>query len=115
VLWDDTGVSGETITLSAGGVVFKVLGCSSAGQFANKVFIHLPALELSDVPVRVETSSEGQVTVEFLELTLPQRRALISFLYCRPREWERPPRSELRAMWEYLRAGLRIYPLAESP
>ena len=115
LLWDDTGVSGETITLSEGGVVFKMSGSSPAGQLPNKAFIHLPELELSDVPVRVETSSEGQVTVEFLELTLPQRRALISFLYCRPREWDRPPRSELRAMWEYLRAGLRIYPLAESP
>jgi hypothetical protein len=54
------------------------------------------------------------VTAEYIELTLPQRRALIRYVYCRPRTWERP-RSELRAMCEYARPGLRMYPLADSP
>jgi cellulose synthase (UDP-forming) len=116
LLWDDTGLPGETITVSEGEVVFKTSGGSASAQLPNKAFIHLPSLELSDVPVRVqEIRGDGQVTAELLDLTLAQRRALITFLYCRPRQWDRPPRSELRAMWEYLRAGLRIYPLAESP
>ena len=81
----------------------------------NSAFLHVPSLELGDVPVRVrEASPEGEVTVELLELGLAQRRALVTHLYCRPGQWDRPPRSELRAMWEYLRAGLRMYPLAES-
>jgi hypothetical protein len=116
LLWDDTGLAGETITLSEGEVVFKAREGSPAGQFPNKAFLHLPSLQLCDVPVRVrEVSGDGQVSVEFLDLTLPQRRTLIAYLYCRPRQWDRPARSELRAIWEYVRASLRIYSLAESP
>ncbi len=115
LLWDDTGLAGETITLSEGEVVFKAREESPAGPFPNKAFLHLPSLQLCDVPVRVrEVSGDGQVKVEFLDLTLPQRRALIAYLYCRPRQWDRPARSELRAMWEYVRASLRIYSFAES-
>ena len=116
LLWDDTGLAGDTITLSEGEVVFKAREGSPAGPFPNKAFLHLPSLQLCDVPMRVrEVSGDGQASVEFLDLTLPQRRTLIAYLYCRPRQWDRPARSELRAMWEYVRASLRIYPLAESP
>ncbi|PYK60520.1 MAG: hypothetical protein DME21_11415 [Verrucomicrobia bacterium] len=116
LLWDDTGLTGETITLSEGEVVFKASERAMSAQLPDKAFIHLPSIELSDVPVVVrEVSGDGQVTVELLGLTLAQRRALIAHLYCRPRQWNRPPRSELRALWEYARAGLRVYPLAESP
>ena len=116
LLWDDTGLAGETVTLSEGEVVFKLSGTSPAGGLPDRAFLHLPSLELGDVPVCVRpTGREGEVTAEFLDLTLPQRRSLITFLYCRPRTWDRPPRSELRAMWEYARATLRIYPLADSP
>jgi cellulose synthase (UDP-forming) len=115
MLWDDTGLTGETISLSEDEVVFRASGGMRSVPWPSSAFIHVPSLELSDVPVRVRgTSSEGQVTLELLDLTLAQRRALIAHLYCRPGQWDRPPRSELRAMWEYLRAGLRIYPLAES-
>ena len=116
LLWDDTGLAGETISLSEGEVVLQRRGGSPSEPLPEKGVIHLPSLELGDVPVRVrEANGDGRVTVELLDLTLAQRRALIAGLYCRPRQWDRPPRSELRALWEYLRAGLRIYPLAESP
>ena len=115
LLWDDTGVQGETINLSEGDIVFKVSAGARPYQLPEKAFVHLPALSLSDVPVCVrEISSAGEITVELIDLSLPQRRALITYLYCQPRQWNRPPRSEVRAVWEYFRAGLRIYPLAES-
>jgi cellulose synthase (UDP-forming) len=115
LLWDDTGVAGETATLSEGEVVFKLSGSPSNGRLPGSAFLHLPSLGLGDVPVRVRMNNQGEVTAEFHDLTLPQRRALIAYLYCRPKAWDRPPRSELRAMCEYARAGLRMYPLAESP
>jgi len=115
LLWDDTGLAGETTTLSEGEVVFKLSGSPSNGRLPDSAFLHLPSLGLGDVPVRVRVNNQGEVTGEFLDLTLPQRRALIAYLYCRPKVWDRPARSELRAMCEYARAGLRMYPLAESP
>ena len=115
LLWDDTGLPGETVSLSEREAVFQVSGGTLPVPWPNSAFLHVPSLELGDVPVRVrEASPEGEVTVELLELGLAQRRALVTHLYCRPGQWDRPPRSELRAMWEYLRAGLRMYPLAES-
>ena len=78
--------------------------------------MHLPAFDLEEVPARLtQAEDDGQLTLEFVQLSLAQRRALVTYLFCQPRQWDRPPRNELRALWEYLRAGLRIYPLAESP
>jgi cellulose synthase (UDP-forming) len=114
VLWDDTGLAGETITLSEGEVVFKPSGSRLGNRLPDNAYLHLPSLKLADLPVRLRWTGV-EVTAEFTELTLSQRRTLISYLYCRPRGWDRPPRSELRAMCEYVRAGLRMYPLAESP
>ena len=74
----------------------------------------MPLLGLEDVPVRVRQDTDEQVSLEWIELSLAQRRALIAQLYCRPGQWDAKPRSELRAIWEYARAGLRMYPLAES-
>ena len=74
-------------------------------------------LGLDYLPVRV-TANENRdaVTFELLDLTLDQRRKLIAFLYCEPGQWDhgRRPPGELRATGEYLRAALRMYPLAES-
>jgi cellulose synthase (UDP-forming) len=116
VLWDDTGLAGESISLSEGEVVVKLSGSPSKSGLPEKAFLHLPSLGLADVPVLLRYANGGdEVTAEFLDLTLSQRRMLITYLYCRPRAWDRPPRSEPRAMFEYARAGLRMYPLAESP
>jgi cellulose synthase (UDP-forming) len=76
--------------------------------------LHLPALDWIDVPVRVRADTDGQWSFEFLQLSLAQRRALVEFLYCQPGQWETKPKSEARATWEYARAGVRMYPLAES-
>jgi cellulose synthase (UDP-forming) len=115
LLWDDVGLTGETVALSEGEVVFQ--SHRAPGQpWPERAFIHLPALGFEDVPVGVkETGPDGRITLAISELTLAQQRRLITFLYCRPGQWNRPARSELRASWEYLRAAWRIYPLAESP
>ena len=112
ITWDDTGLAGKTVSMSEGDIVFKP--GREAAAFPQNVFAHVPALELQDVPARVKDVN-GEWILEFVELTLTQRRTLISSLFCEPRRWERPSRSEWRAAWEYLRAGVRMYSLAESP
>ena len=112
ITWDDAGLAGETVSLSEGDLQFKP--GREVSNLPGTVFVHLPSLELQDVPARVKTVNGG-LTLEFIDLPLPQRRTLLAELFCQPRRWERPSRSEWRATWEYLRAGVRMYPLAESP
>jgi cellulose synthase (UDP-forming) len=109
---DDQIVRGETAFVSEHEVaVFRAQ--LPAGQ-SNNAVLSVPALDWMDVPVRLRADTDEQVSFEFAQLTLPQRRALVEFLYCQPGQWETKPKSEVRAMCEYARAGLRMYPLAES-
>lgn len=112
ITWDDTGVAGETVSLSEGDLQFNP--DRNLTELPETVFVHIPRLKLQDVPARVKAVSGG-LTLEFRDLPLPQRRALLTELFCQPRRWVRPSRSEWRATCEYLRAGVRMYPLAESP
>jgi hypothetical protein len=111
--WEDTGTAGETTFLSEGDLVLRTT--RTLERVPEKAFLHLPALDLSDIPVCLrEVNARGECTYAFENLALEQRRSLIEFLFCQPRQWNRPPRGECLAAWEYLRAGLRMYPLAES-
>jgi cellulose synthase (UDP-forming) len=111
--WDDTGFAAQTIFLSEGDVVLEAQ--RPREKIPQKAFVHFPALDISDAPVELrEIDAHGHCTFAFEHLTLDQRRALIEHLFCKPRQWERPPRSECLAAWEYFRAALRMYPLAES-
>jgi len=113
VTWDDTGTSAETVFLSEGDVVLKTN--RGVEDLPEKAFIHFPEIDLADIPIHLqEVDAEGQCTFQFENLKLEQRRRLIEHLFCQPRQWDRPARSEGLAAWEYLRAGLRMYPLAES-
>ena len=105
-------VSGQTVFLSEGEATIsrEIL----PARVPSHARLSLPLLGLEDVPVRVRQDTDEQVSLEWIELSLSQRRALIAQLYCRPGQWDAKPRSELRAIWEYARAGLRMYPLAES-
>jgi hypothetical protein len=115
VSWDDTGLVAETESLSEGDVVIQVNPQFVGENLPQNAFFHLPGLGLDDVPVRFKSAEgNGRFTLEFTELTLKQRRALVEYLFCQPKQWDRPPRSELLAAWEFLRAALRMYPLAES-
>jgi cellulose synthase (UDP-forming) len=115
LLWDDTGIGGETVSLSEGEIVCRIFPNRAPEKLPETGLIALPSIGLDDLPVRVRTqAASGLVTFELADLTIPQQRGLIAFLYCRPGQWNTKPKSELRAMWEYLRAGLRMYPLAES-
>jgi cellulose synthase (UDP-forming) len=111
--WDDTGSAAETTFLSEGDVALKTT--RTLDRVPEKAFVHLPGLDLCDIPVCLrEVSTTGECTYQFEGLALEQHRSLIEFLFCQPRQWKRAPRSECLAAWEYLRAGLRMYPLAES-
>jgi cellulose synthase (UDP-forming) len=113
VTWEDTGIAAETISISEGDVVLKM--DSLISNMPRKAFAHFPEIDLSDIPINFkEVDSSGQCTFDFENLKLKQRRKLIEYLFCQPGQWNRPSRSEGRAAWEYLRAGVRMYPLAES-
>ncbi|HEY6226885.1 MAG TPA: hypothetical protein VI282_07165, partial [Verrucomicrobiae bacterium] len=112
IAWDGEAVFGETVSVSEGDLVFKPAASISIPP--QKLTIHLPTLSIHNAPARAK-QIDGNWIVEFVELTLPQRRALIANLFCEPRRWERPPRNEWRAALEFFRAPLRMYPLAESP
>jgi cellulose synthase (UDP-forming) len=113
VTWDDTGLTGETVSLSEGDVVLRAH--PDIKSFPQSAFVHLPDLDITDVAVRLkDLHSNGECTFEFENLDLNQQRKLIEYLFCQPGQWDRLPRSEVRAAWEYARAGLRMYPLAES-
>jgi cellulose synthase (UDP-forming) len=110
--WDDAQARGETSLVSEADAT--VPGERLPAPLPEKAVLSLPSLDLRDVPVRLCRDTDGEVSLQFLELSLPQRRALVTFLYCQPGQWETKPKSELRAIWEYSRAGMRLYPLAES-
>jgi cellulose synthase (UDP-forming) len=116
VTFDDTGVSGETEFLSEGDLVMRMENPKKF-QSSNPeaAFVHIPKLGLHDVPVRCRSvTGDERMVFDFVDLTLKQRRRLIEFLFCKPNQWDRGARNELVAAWEFLRAGLRMFPLAES-
>jgi hypothetical protein len=117
LLWDDTGMDAETISLSEGEIVCRVSKPMARSKLPDEGFVTLPSIGLAYLPVRVKRSADSDnVTFELADLRLSQQRKLITFLYCQPGQWDgdRRPPSELRATWEYIRAGLRMYPLVES-
>jgi cellulose synthase/poly-beta-1,6-N-acetylglucosamine synthase-like glycosyltransferase len=117
LLWEDTGIDGETISLSEGEIVCKLSGNDRAAKLPETGVVTLPSIGLAYLPALIRTNADSDlVTFKLMDLTLSQQRQLIAFLYCQPGQWDngRRPRGEPRATWEYIRAGLRMYPLAES-
>lgn len=112
LMWDDEVARGETCLLSESEIT--VSASSLPASLPDKAVLCLPPLELMDIPVRLRRDTDGQCSLEFLQLSLEQRRTLVEFLYCQPGQWEGKAKGELRAVWEYARAGVRMYPLAES-
>ena len=110
--WDGERVRGMTLMLSENDAT--VSGNQLPKSLPEQAVLCLPSLDLVDAPVQLRRDTDGQWSLEFLELSLPQRRALVGFLYCQPGQWKTKPKSELRAVWEYARAGVRMYPLAKS-
>ena len=78
--------------------------------------ISLPLKGLEDLhAVVTEDDADDVIHFEFDELTIPQKRALVDFLYCRPRMWDHiPDNNELRALFDYSTAAMRMFPLADS-
>lgn len=110
--WDDEIWRGETVFLSEGDAA--VQRTNLPPFVPNEALLSLPTFGILKAPVRLRRDTDEQLSLEWIELSLPQRRALITHLYCRPGQWNTKPKSEVRATWEYARAGLRMYPLAES-
>jgi cellulose synthase (UDP-forming) len=111
--WDDGFVEGRTDALSDDEAI--VPASHFHGEPPRRGELNLPTLGFDRVSVRiVQDQRAGHLLLCLPELALPQYRALIAELYCKPGQWNRRPKSEFRAAWEYLRAGLRMYPLADA-
>jgi cellulose synthase (UDP-forming) len=110
--WDDQVWPGKTILLSEGEATLQ--RGNLPPHLPQEARLSLPSLGIYDTPVRLLQDLNGQLSLEWIDLSLPQRRAIITHLYCRPGQWNAKPKSEIRATWEYARAGLRMYPLTES-
>jgi hypothetical protein len=81
----------------------------------GSALLTIPALCLKSLPVRILGDVHDGVThLALPDLPLPEYRAIIAALYCQPGQWNARAKGELRAAWEYMRAGLRMYPLAEA-
>jgi cellulose synthase (UDP-forming) len=105
-------IEGETLLLSESEVTIRPQPLP--GPWPGQGLLTLPSLGLLKLPVRLQQDTDNQWSLQFSQLSLPQRRTLVALLYCRPGQWETKPRSEVRAVWEYVRAAIRMYPLAES-
>ena len=111
--WEEGRIAGVTSRLSEDELQFSK-DLASEG-LPGRVLLSIPALGFLCIPVRVLADArDGQIHLALPDLPLPEYRALIAELYCQPGQWDTPPKSELRATWEYLRAGIRMYPLAEA-
>jgi cellulose synthase (UDP-forming) len=110
--WDSGSLRGKSLLLSENEITLK--SALPFSSYPAEGLLQVTALRWENVPVRVSQDVEGTVNFIFRQLTLLQRRALIEQLYCQPGQWMVKRKSDLRAIWEYLRAGLRMYPLAES-
>lgn len=82
----------------------------------ERVEIEVPALGLCSVPVTLYRRNEraNLYGVEFLELTLPQRRSLTEYLFCQPGQWTEHSVPELLSLWAFLTSVLRLHPLSET-
>ena len=110
--WDSHTLGGKSLLLSENEVTAKsTLPLSS---YPAEGLLNMAALGWENVPVRICLDAEGTVSFIFKQLSLPQRRTLVEHIYCRPGQWKVKRKSDVRAIFEYLRAGLRMYPLAES-
>ena len=111
--WENGSASGLTSALSEDEVFLP--GTLASDCLPNRAFLSIPTLGFTGLPVRVLAGvRDGETHLALPDLPLPEYRALIAELYCQPGQWVSSPKSELRAAWEYLRAGLRMYPLAEA-
>ena len=111
--WEDGLIRGSTLALSEDEVFLARQNPACA--FPNHAFLTIASLDMERLPVRILADRhDGEIHLSLPELPLPIYRRMISELYCQPGQWDARPKSELIAGWEYFRAGLRMYPLAEA-
>lgn len=111
--WEDGLIRGATSALSEDEVT--IARHNPSCEFPNHAFLTIPALAIERLPVRIlSDTQDGQIHLSLPELPLPLYRNMITELYCHPGQWDFKPKSELLAGWEYFRAGIRMYPLAEA-
>lgn len=114
VSWLGGEVSTETAYLSHGDLGICREKFTARPPTIGRVSLPIPGLEDLFVHVR-DDGSDAMIRFEFDELELPQKRALVEFLYCRPRQWSQiPGNNELRSLFDYSTAAVRMYPLADS-
>ena len=111
--WENGLIRGSTSAISEDEVSMPRLNPSC--EFPNHAQLTIPGLAFERVQVRILADThDGQIHLSLPDLPLAPYRRMIAELYCQPGQWDTKPKSELRAGYEYLRAGIRMYPLAEA-
>ncbi len=111
--WETGRASGSTSAISEDEILIPRFETYCA--FPNHALLSIPELGFDGLPVRILADThDGQIHLALPELPLPLYRRMIAELYCQPRQWDAKAKSELSAGWEYIRAGVRMYPLAEA-
>lgn len=111
--------SAFTVKLSQKGATLKFASISLLPHFPAKGLLSLSSLELSDLSVNLTKIHRGikgsvELELEFIELSLPQERKLIEFLFCRPGQWKEHEIHETKSFFAFWASLFRFYPLIEG-
>ena len=111
-------ITGKTVDMGEGGALLHASDELLNLPHATECQFSIPEIGLFKVPVQIshKPADRGklQSSVVFGEMTVPQQRSLIEFLFCQPGQWQELSISEARSFCAYIFSALRLYPLAES-
>ena len=111
--WEGGSASGTTVAISDEEVF--ILSTSLIAEVPCNAKLTISELGFDEINVRIVTGDKpDRIGLLLPQLPLEQYRRLITELYCQPGQWDGRPKGEMQAAWEYFRAGLRMYPLAEA-
>jgi cellulose synthase (UDP-forming) len=92
-----------------------IVSCEPEALAGSELTLSIPACGLHEVPVRLlDQQMPSRFLLKIERLSSGQLRSLITFLYCRPGQWDESGVPEPLTFWHFLQAPFRMYPLAET-
>ncbi|MGG6265224.1 glycosyltransferase [Leptolyngbya sp. AN03gr2] len=104
-------IEAETIQLSEQGIQLRADLALPIGATAQ---IDVPQIGLFNVAVEVTSAEDSIFSLRFTDLPLSQERQLISFLFCKPGQWQEEFISETKSLSSFVWSIFRLYPLADT-
>lgn len=110
---------GITSSLSEWGTNCSFSIYSIDDNVSNRGFIDIPCLQLFNVSVvlskpKLDKYNNLNVELQFLELSLSDRRKLVNFVFGQPDRWQTKSISEIKSFWSLISSMFRIYPLTRD-